>query len=170
VHGTTGRSAGQGLSNLQAVQTASVLRRLTKPCHERPLRCWRGVPTGRCPPAGSPYRDGIRPGNWPAQRPSPPPSGGVRRMPRTGTKREKDTKVGVYRGLAHTRHACAPGVDALLWPAAGRGQDDRAGTRCDPALPMRHLHLQESLVTSSEPALSRPRRVVRPPVQIWAPA
>jgi hypothetical protein len=68
------------------------------------------------------------------------------------------------------RHVCTPAVEALLWPAAGRGQDDRTCARRDPALPTRHLHPQESLVTSSEPALSRLRPVVRPPAQIWAPA
>ena len=64
----------------------------------------------------------------------------------------------------------SPEVDVLLWPAARRGQGDRTCDRRDPALPMRHLHPQESLVTSYVPALSRLRRVVRPPAQIWAPA
>jgi hypothetical protein len=73
-------------------------------------------------------------------------------------------------GLAQTRRTCAPGVDALLGPGVGRGQDDRACTKRDPALPMPHQHPQESLVTSSEPALSKLRRVVRPPAQIWGPA
>ena len=68
------------------------------------------------------------------------------------------------------RHTCVPAVAVLLWPAAWRGQDDRTCARRDPALPICHLHPQESLVTSSEPVLSRLRRVVRPPAQIWAPA
>jgi hypothetical protein len=73
-------------------------------------------------------------------------------------------------GLAQTQRTCAPGVDALLGPRARRGQDDRACTKRDPALPMHHQHPQESLVTFSAPALSKLRRVVRPPAQIWAPA
>jgi hypothetical protein len=51
--------------------------------------------------------------------------------------------------------------------SSGRGRP--AGIVRDLALPMRHLHPQEPLITSCVSAPSKPRRVVRPPARIWEP-
>jgi hypothetical protein len=85
-------------------------------------------------------------------------------------EREERHVRGDTRARPHAACICSWSGRAAVAGRAGRGQGNRTCTRRDPALPMRHLHPQGSLVTSSEPALSRLHRVVRPPAQIWAPA